>query len=618
MWYRIAQNIQAIRNSLTSIGASQDVIDYILSRSRKDKITQLIAIVKHNPSITLGELIQESKKTKPRSSGILKRYQSIINKYSNYPDYQKWIQRQINKAEKSNRQINPSVFDYIFDWYKNASEENKNFNIHSYDLQRAIEMSNQFNKVIAGEGEGIIYTPLDRDEYGNIIDDKVVYRFGDGWYMVELDNYNDLATEGNKMNNCSASYWDKVETDKTRMFSLRDPNNNPHVTIELNRNNDIVQTRGNSNSVPSPKLQQKVDEWYKNYKNKENYYKSNEVDINKLNRPYIALEAVRFNPELIKYIDPNIQNYKKIALSAINANPLLLKYIDSDVEDYEEIAMRAIYKDDRCLKYVDVNSPEYTKIALMALSDSTISSQYIKHKRLREILPNIINNPDSFKYLDPNLPEYPQIALYMVLQNAKMLQYVNSKIKEYPTIALEAINKHSEALQYVDKNSEEYQTIVKKALKSNPYIISYVPSNFPGYSQIALDLVKKDGIILRYIDKHIKEYPQIALAAVKQNGMALGYINPQTPGYAQMALVAVKQNGAALEYVDARTPGYEQIALEAVKQNKKILNYIPISIEIILEAIKQKIIQINDIPDEYKSNPEFMEKVKEITNQNVV
>jgi len=57
--------------------------------------------------------------------------------------------------------------------------------------------------------------------------------------------------------------------------------------------------------------------------------------------------------------------------------------------------------------------------------------------------------------------------------------------------------------------------------------------------------------------------------------------------------------------------------LVAIQKDKSVLKYVR-NQKIILFALKQGIIHVDDIPDKYKSNPEFMKKVKEITNQNVV
>jgi len=94
--------------------------------------------------------------------------------------------------------------------------------------------------------------------------------------------------------------------------------------------------------------------------------------------------------------------------------------------------------------------------------------------------------------------------------------------------------------------------------------------------------------------------------------LALIYVDSETPNYKDIALRAIEQNPLALQYVVPRRHDYMQIALFAIQKDKSTLRFIDLNPEIILQALKQRVIHVDDIPDKYKSNPEFMEKVKEI------
>jgi len=148
--------------------------------------------------------------------------------------------------------------------------------------------------------------------------------------------------------------------------------------------------------------------------------------------------------------------------------------------------------------------------------------------------------------------------------------------------------------------------------------IQFVSSDTENYKQIAIEAVKNDCSALKYIDPNIPEYPQIALEAVVHLPWALEFVNPKTSNYTQIALYAIEQKPRVFQYVDPSIPNYMQIALFAIQKDKSTLARINLSHGIILQALKQGIIHVDDIPDKYKSNPEFMKKVKEITNQNVV
>jgi hypothetical protein len=57
----------------------------------------------------------------------------------------------------------------------------------------------------------------------------------DGAYVAELESKAALRLEGGAMSHCVGGYWNRVETKKLRIISLRDAAGMPAVTVELNR-----------------------------------------------------------------------------------------------------------------------------------------------------------------------------------------------------------------------------------------------------------------------------------------------------------------------------------------------------------------------------------------------
>jgi len=124
---------------------------------------------------------------------------------------------------------------------------------------------------MAGRGEGkyyqeqnIVYGPEWKDDKGNVVD-----KFN-GWTIQEVKTQNDLNVEGNKMNNCVGNYYNAVDNGESRIFSLRDPSNNPHITIETDflsssRTGPIMgevqQIQGNSNRVPDKAYKAMIKHW---------------------------------------------------------------------------------------------------------------------------------------------------------------------------------------------------------------------------------------------------------------------------------------------------------------------------------------------------------------------
>lgn len=61
----------------------------------------------------------------------------------------------------------------------------------------------------------------------------IVFRYADGWTVQELRTERALSQEGKNMQNCVGGYCETVEKGEARIYSVRDPSGQPHVTMEL-------------------------------------------------------------------------------------------------------------------------------------------------------------------------------------------------------------------------------------------------------------------------------------------------------------------------------------------------------------------------------------------------
>lgn len=76
----------------------------------------------------------------------------------------------------------------------------------------------------------------------------------DDWCAVEIISKKALSYEGGTMGHCVGTYHNKVENGTVRIFSIRDKNNDSHITIEYsNISNKIVQIQGKQNKFPIEK-----------------------------------------------------------------------------------------------------------------------------------------------------------------------------------------------------------------------------------------------------------------------------------------------------------------------------------------------------------------------------
>ena len=71
------------------------------------------------------------------------------------------------------------------------------------------------------------------DPTGDYENKDVVYKFDNGYTIVDVNTENDLDVEGDKMGHCVGSYCDDVASGDTVIYSLRDARNEPHATIEV-------------------------------------------------------------------------------------------------------------------------------------------------------------------------------------------------------------------------------------------------------------------------------------------------------------------------------------------------------------------------------------------------
>ena len=108
------------------------------------------------------------------------------------------------------------------------------------------------------------------DPTGDYQNKDVVYKFDNGFTIVDVNTENDLEVEGEKMGHCVGSYCDYVASGKTIIYSLRDKRNNPHATIEvvptlpLGRTRSrgrVDQIKGKGNAAPVEKYRPMIKQW---------------------------------------------------------------------------------------------------------------------------------------------------------------------------------------------------------------------------------------------------------------------------------------------------------------------------------------------------------------------
>jgi hypothetical protein len=102
---------------------------------------------------------------------------------------------------------------------------------------------------------------------------KVVYTLPNKWTIRDLTTPGELKAEGDAMGHCVGSYDQAVASGRTEILSLRDPKNQPHVTIEYDLDDYleradpplIAQIQGKGNEEPKPEYQEMLKHFFANH-----------------------------------------------------------------------------------------------------------------------------------------------------------------------------------------------------------------------------------------------------------------------------------------------------------------------------------------------------------------
>jgi hypothetical protein len=283
-WYfktilaQVATQPNGAAGYLERIGATPEIIQYITSQEG-NTAQFLINEFRKNPSLNLQQLqqIQFPQKQDPY---LPTEKRMAANFELELPEFSKWIlvnyrklRRGIFGIDKMGNKFLPRVDECdlsiqemnIYNTFRNKIREIADWygevrpDISSYSAQEAAVASDEWHRMMAGEGEGKNYQPTKQENivYGPEWQNPE-WR---GWTVQKVVGENDLLAEGNMMNHCVGSYCEKVDEGFSFIYSLRDPENKPHITIEVDGSGGIEQMQGNSNQDPDEKYRPMIKEW---------------------------------------------------------------------------------------------------------------------------------------------------------------------------------------------------------------------------------------------------------------------------------------------------------------------------------------------------------------------
>jgi hypothetical protein len=196
-----------------------------------------------NPSISIKELRQliPNKKDKPRLDFIYDHKLRV------------WAEKQLaelkDKDPKTYEQCVKILEDnatLLCGWHK-ATEP---------DLSK-LGLFDVINKIIKEIIDG-----KNSDKY--YVSRNIVKEFPDGFTIQRITTMSDVHVEGKFMQNCLRDYDEyemrSIKIGSSEIYSLRDPENNPHVSIEF-CGKSIGQVKGKQNDDPLPKYMPYIVKW---------------------------------------------------------------------------------------------------------------------------------------------------------------------------------------------------------------------------------------------------------------------------------------------------------------------------------------------------------------------
>lgn len=269
-----------VREFLERIGAQADVIEFIESQDDPKVQGKLANEVRKQPGITLDQIAKvagaQPKKREPndgernvlmalgalqpegRASGqpLIKWVYTPFGewalvqlmKHRHQPQTrEKWLDLPGDPGDVFDIEETEHLFLRLRDWSNYVHPR-----LASFSLIQAFGASEEWHRAIAGKETGKVY-----DNTGEII-----HEWDDGWTVRTVTSPNDLDVEGPAMQHCVATYKGAVSSGRSRIFSLRDPNNMPHVTIELRgKTDEVVQIQGKQDKRPIKEYRERVAEW---------------------------------------------------------------------------------------------------------------------------------------------------------------------------------------------------------------------------------------------------------------------------------------------------------------------------------------------------------------------
>ena len=190
-------------------------------------------------------------RNKQIQENLMRSVQSQLDEWKNIGDeeFQRWLRamfttrvyEEYQEFIKNGGEINiRDLFDY-FQYEKQMGQ-----NPLRLEFWQLVKASDKWHRDMQNTINPIMYGPLKEE--------NIIYEWDDGYRIVLLDDHRDYNVEGRKMGHCAATHFGRSVLGNSFNFSLRDPQNNPLITFELDRRGKVLQIQGKHNKEPEEPL----------------------------------------------------------------------------------------------------------------------------------------------------------------------------------------------------------------------------------------------------------------------------------------------------------------------------------------------------------------------------
>lgn len=431
-----------------------------------------------------------SKKTEKENIIDFLKKEFITNRINNPEEFEKWFSgylknyiynNKINYRDGEFKEKLNHIIDYLI-----SPRGKKRFDRMTFE--EAEKQTNKWSKWLKKRiSEG--------DDPEHV---KELFLLKNNWKAVSLHSAKALSYEGSVMQHCvgGGSYNDRVFDNRISIISLRDENDNPHATIEINnKNNTIVQIQGKNNKALNQKYVSILVDYIKKSKipfeninkhsldknqlitfnNKIYHYKNSEHKANiifsNIDNKFIKMKELFLTKEITQYLPENKElnvsgEFEDFSFDGekcnININGLSAKTIsltgNNNFLDLNNIHSKNIEINGAEIKlFSNINANQIKlghNINCLNSSQNNIKNIYFFDKTVESIFESINKN---------------ELKSVKEFKNGCFCNYILNNIEEYPKI--EQMNFSLENnIEINNQNRPELKMVIRNNLNKNQSI----------------------------------------------------------------------------------------------------------------------------------------------------